>query len=228
MVMIACAGVALTHAGWASGPGEQPPAVLLPGDTPTADAQLVRRDTPYVVRQGDVLELTFALCPEFNQQVTIEPDGAVGLKDVGEVQLEGKSLADVTEAVTKAYASIMKSPEVAVSLKDFERPYFIAAGEVAHPGKYDLRSSFTIVEAVAIAGGFNDNAKHTQVVLFRHVGGDGFETRVIDVKALLAAKDLNLDVHLMPGDVVYVPKTKFAHVKPFLPNSSLFLDPLTF
>jgi protein involved in polysaccharide export with SLBB domain len=52
-------------------------------------------------------------------------------------------------------------------LKDFEKPYFVAGGRVARPGKYDLRGDTTVSQGIALAGGFLDSAKHSQVVLFR-------------------------------------------------------------
>jgi len=192
------------------------------------NAQLIRRGAPYRLRQGDVLELSFQLCPEFNQDVTVQPDGQIRLRGVTPINVEGRSLDEVTTSLARAYTSIMREPVIAVALKDFEKPFFIAAGEVNKPGKYDLRSSMTITEAVAIAGGFDKDAKHSQVILFRPVGNDGFESRVIDVKKLLAEHDLNLDAHVLPGDVVYVPKSKMSMVRPYLPSTNVFLNPFTY
>ena len=192
------------------------------------DPKLTRRDAPYRVQQGDILEVTFPLCPEFNQQVAVQPDGAISLKEAGQVKVQNETLPALTARVNDAYSSIMKSPQATVSLKDFERPYFIAAGEVVRPGKYDLRTSFTITEALAVAGGFNGDAKQREVLLFRRVGGDNFETRVIDEKKVIADKDLNSDIHLLPGDVLFVSKSKMSHIKPYLPGSSIFLNPFAF
>lgn len=207
---------------FAAVPDNQPPAKSAP------TAQLQRRGAPYRLRQGDVIELVFELCPEFNQDVAVQPDGRVSARGVPPISVEGLSLSEVTASVTKAYTSIMKDPVVAVSLKDFERPFFIASGEVNRPGKYDLRSSLTITEAVAIAGGFDKDAKHSQVVLFRPVGDDMFQSRVVDVKKLLAERDLNQDVRLLPGDVLYVPKSRLSYVRPYLPSSNVFFNPFPY
>lgn len=192
------------------------------------NAQLVRRGAPYRLRQGDVLGLSFQLCPEFNQDVTVQPDGEISPRGVTPINVEGQSLDEVTKSLTRTYTSIMREPVIAVALKDFEKPYFIAAGEVAKPGKYDLRSSMTITEAVAIAGGFDKDAKHSQVVLFRPVGDETFQSRVIDVKKLLAERDLNLDAHVLPGDVLYVPKSKMSMVRPYLPSTNVFFNPFMY
>jgi polysaccharide biosynthesis/export protein len=196
--------------------------------TAVATTRLIRRDTPYRLRQGDVVELYFQLCPEFNQDVTVQPDGQISLRGTAPIKVVGESLIETQDSVARAYASVMREPVVAVSLKDFEKPYFIAAGQIVRPGKYDLRSSMTITEAVAIAGGFNKDAKHSQVVLFRPVGDEKFESRVIDVKNLLARRDLNEDVHIQPGDVLYVPSSKMSIIRPYLPNSNIFLNPFSY
>jgi polysaccharide biosynthesis/export protein len=190
------------------------------------NAQLVRRGAPYRLRQGDLIELVFELCPEFNQNVVVQPDGQISIRGVPAINVEGQTLVEVTASVIHAYTPIMKDPVIAVALKDFEHPYFIAAGEVNRPGKYDLRSSLTITEAVAIAGGFDKDAKHSQFVLFRRVGDDGFQSKVVDVKKLLADRNLNEDVRLQPGDVVYIPKSKLSYVRPYIPNSNVFFNPI--
>jgi polysaccharide export outer membrane protein len=119
---------------------------------------------------------------------------------------------------------------ITIVLKDFEKPYFIAAGQVGHPGKYDLRSDLTVTEAVAIAGGFNDKAKHSQVVLFCPAANAMFETRIIDAKTLLASRDLNEDVRLEPGDMLYVPQSKISRLERFIraANIGMYLNPLNY
>jgi polysaccharide biosynthesis/export protein len=191
---------------------------------------LLRRDGSYQLRKGDSVELIFALCPEFDQTVTVQPDGYISLKGVGRVPAIGISLADLADAVDTAYKEILNNPKVAASLKDkdIEKPYFIAAGQVVRPGKYDLKSATTLFEAVTIAGGFTDNAKHTQVVLYRQTLDDRYEARVVNVKKLLAQHDLNQDIRLQPGDMLYVPKSTLGNLKPYLPGTNVFLNPLTY
>jgi len=152
--------------------------------------------------------------------MTIQPDGYVTLKAAGSVRVQGLTIPEATETLKTAYASILHNPVISIVLKDFEKPYFIASGQVTKPGKYELRGDLTLTEAVAIAGGFNDKAKHSQVVLFRP-GGDGtFRARLVDVKKMLASRDLNEDITLHPGDVVYVPQSVMSKIRPYLPTSS--------
>jgi polysaccharide export outer membrane protein len=188
------------------------------------------RNPRYQLRKGDTFDLDFELSPEFNQTVAVQPDGYVTLKGVGSIFVEGQTVPELTETVKAAYAKTLHDPVIAIALKDFEKPYFIASGQVAKPGKYDLRSDLTVTEAVAIAGGFNDKAKHSQVVLFRPVPGGGYEAKLLNVKKLLASRNLSEDVHLQPGDMVYVPQSAMSKIRPFLPTSSMgaYLTPTMF
>ena len=136
------------------------------------------------------MEISFIVAPEFNQTLTVQPDGYVMLKDAGMVEVEGLNLQEFSEAVQKAYRGYLHDPQVAVALKEFEQPYFIVGGEVGKPGKYELRSDTTVAEAVEIAGGLTQQSKHSQVVLFRRVNDDLVETRLLNLKKMLKERSL--------------------------------------
>lgn len=184
----------------------------------------------YRVTTSDVLELSFTFSPEYNQTITVQPDGFVVLKDLGTMYAEGTTLPQLQEAIRTAYSQLLNDPLLTIVLKDFDKPYFIAAGEVTRPGKYDLRGDTTVTEAVAMAGGFNTQARHSQVVLFRRMSDELVETRLIDVKRMMSARSLNEDLHLKPGDLVFVPQNTISKLRKFLPGSnlSLYLNPTQF
>jgi len=180
----------------------------------------------YRLRPSDVVEISFTVAPEFNQTLTVQPDGYVMLKDAGMVEVQGLNLAEFAEAVQKAYQGYLHDPQVAVALKDFERPYFIVGGEVGRPGKYELRTDTTVAEAVQIAGGLTPAAKHSQVVLFRRVNDDLVETRLLNLKQMLKERLLKEDAHLRPGDMVFVPQNEISKIARFLtkPSLSMYLN----
>lgn len=187
----------------------------------TAVPGFQERHPRYRLRKGDSFELDFAMTPDFNQTITVQPDGYITLKAVGSVFVEGQNVPELTETLKTAYVKVLHDPVIAISLKDFEKPYFIASGQVNRPGKYDLRSDLTVTEAVAIAGGFDEKSKHSQVVLFHPMPGGGFQAKLINVKKLLATHDLTEDVQMQPGDMLYVPQNTLSKIRPFLPNSSV-------
>src|SRR3984885_11378503 len=180
-----------------------------------------QRHPLYRLQPSDVVEIDFVVAPEFNQTLTIQPDGYIMLKDAGMVEVQGLDLPEFREVVQKAYRGYLHDPEVAVVLKDFERPYFIVGGQVGKPGKYELRSDTSLTQAIAIAGGFTDASKHSQVILFRRVSDEWTEAKIINVKKMMSSKDLREDPELQPGDMLFIPKNALSKIKPFLPTSSV-------
>jgi polysaccharide export outer membrane protein len=175
----------------------------------------------YQLRKSDSLDVDFAFSPELNQTVTVQPDGYVTLKEVGSIVAEGLTVPELTETLKTAYAKILHDPVITIVLKGFEKPYFIASGQVGKPGKYDLLSPITVTEAVAIAGGFKDSSKHSQVVLFRPMPNGVFESKVLNIKKLLATRNLSEDMYMQPGDMLYVPQNTLSKIQKFIPNSSM-------
>jgi len=179
----------------------------------------------YRLQPSDVLEISFAISPEFDQTLTIQPDGYISLKNAGSIQAQGMTLQELCAAVGHAYEGYLHEPEVAISLKEFERPHFTVGGEVGRPGKYELRSDTTVAEAVQIAGGFTSQSKHSRVVLFRRVHEDLVETRIIDLKKMLKT-GLQEDSHLQPGDFVFVPQNRISKIAHFMtrPSMSMYVN----
>ena len=93
-----------------------------------ADPQFGSQRYPrYELRAEDVLDISFEFTPEFNQTATVQPDGYITLRGVGDVHVGRVTVPEVTEAIRTAYGKILKDPAIAVVLKEFEKPYFIAA-----------------------------------------------------------------------------------------------------
>ena len=184
----------------------------------------------YRLNKSDVVEIKFTFSPEFDQMVTVQPDGFVALKAVGNLFAEGLSISELRDSVTELYRPMLRDPDINVILRDFDKPYFIAGGQVGHPGKYEIRSATSVSEAVAIAGGFTEQSKHSQVVLFRKIADGVVEAHVINVKAMLASRNLEEDMAIKPGDMLFVPQNRISKIRKFLPASSLstFFTPAQF
>ena len=187
----------------------------------TSKPEFAERQPRYRMGLGDVIDIDFPLVPEFNQVVTIQPDGFISLKSAGDIHVQGLTSPETVEAIKTAYKDILHDPVIAITLKDFEKPYFTALGKVNKPGKYDLRGDTTVTQAIAIAGGLDDAAKHSQVLLFRHMDKDRVEIKTIDVKAMLKSGNMAEDFHLRPGDMIMVPKSALSKLRPWIPNSSM-------
>ena len=172
----------------------------------TTTPQLQARDNRYHLCTGDSLAVTFELSPEFNQTVTVQPDGYVTLKGIGDISVLSLTVPQLTQLLRESYKKILNDPEIAVVLTDFQKPFFIADGQVTHPGKYDLRGNVTLAEAIATAGGFTDSAKHSQVRLYRRVDDQWMFAKVFDLKSMEKKGDLHEDPLLHPGDMLFIPK----------------------
>lgn len=170
----------------------------------------------YRMTPGDVFEITFPFVPELNQTVTVQPDGYVTLKDIPDIRVQGRTVAQTTEDVLAAYRAFVRDPIFTINLKEFEKPYFIATGEVEKPGRYELRGATTLTQALAMAGGTKSGAKTSQVVLYRRFGEDGLEAKQINVSRMYAKKDLSEDPLLRPGDTIAVPKSVLGKVLPII------------
>jgi protein involved in polysaccharide export with SLBB domain len=204
-------------------PGSAPSSSPVPTTT-SADTKdqapaptLQQRDPRYKLQKGDNMQLEFPYTSEFNQAVQVQPDGFINLKVVGDLHVEGETVPEVVDAIQKKYSSVLHDPVCTVLLTNFVPPYFIAMGKVNKPGKYQIYGDTTVAQAVGIAGGYTDDAKHSQVILFRRVSDDWVQSQVVDLKHMLYSGNLSEDPHIQPGDMIFVPKSGIAKVKPYIP-----------
>jgi len=221
-VCLAQEGSSLSNKPSGSAGGAETKAVLSENGTNTTVGPSFQQRYPrYKLEFGDQFDVSFELSPEFNQTVTVQPDGYITLRGAGDVQVAGQTVPQLTETLRQAYAKILKDPVISIVLKDFEKPYFIADGQVAKPGKYELRGETTLTQAIAMAGGFQDTAKHSQVLLFRRVDSEWVSAKIFNVKEMEKKGNLHEDPYLHPGDMLFVPKNRFSKVRPFIPTASM-------
>lgn len=197
------------------------------GPQASAGPAIQPRDPRYQVHKGDVLELQFPFAPEYNATLTVQPDGFISPHGAANLKVEGQSTPEIQQALQKAYASILHDPVINVVLKKFVSPYFIAYGEVNHPGKFELHGDITASEAIGIAGGFTQDAKHSDVYLFRSVSDQWVSSQKLDLKHMLLSGKLDQDPRLQPGDMLWVPKSAIAktlYIQPLIPRNTFMLN----
>lgn len=190
--------------------------------------QLEQRNPRYIIERQDVIDLTFPLTPEFDQTVTVQPDGYIELQAVGSLHAQGLTVPELKNAVRAAYAHTLHDPIINVDLKNFQSAFFTVSGQVGRPGKYNLRSNLTVAEAIAVAGGLAPTAK-TQVLLFHHIGNDQIEVKHVDLKNIYHGKDLDEDAILHPGDMIFVPEKFITQLRKYIPysaNGGVYAQPL--
>ena len=206
-------------------PQEQTAGATKPANSPSSagntDVQHpfpAERNPRYRICRDDVLALSFPLSPELNQKLTVQPDGFISLQSAGDLYVQGLTVPELVQAVKKAYTGILHDPIVDVDLVDFQKPFFTVLGQVGKPGQYDLRNDITVTQAVAVAGGFAPAAK-TQVFLYRAVSANWAEVRELKLNDILHGKNISEDLHLRPGDMIFVPETFITKFRKYVPYS---------
>jgi polysaccharide export outer membrane protein len=184
------------------------------------DSQLHQRPV-YTLHVGDEISLNYRFTPEFNQTVTVQPDGSVVLNIVGSIRLAGLTLDQAHDQIIKLASDQLNNPQLSITLTKFEQPYVVVAGEVDRPGKIDIREDTTALQAIMLAGGFKDSARDTKVILFRRINGDMAEVRPLDLHNINKHADLERDTELQPGDMLLVTRNKLEHFSRFMKASNL-------
>jgi polysaccharide export outer membrane protein len=178
------------------------------------------RNARYQLQPEDKIEVQYRYTPEYNAQVSIQPDGFVSLPLTGDVKVAGMTLDQASQAIAKKAGERLAAPEVSVLLREYVKPYFVVAGEVAHPGRFDLRGNVSVVEAIAQSGGFKETSKHTQVVLLHKVDPDHAEVKLLDMNHLMSAAGVREDPDIRSGDMLIVPRNFISKIEPIVRISS--------
>jgi len=184
----------------------------------------------YHILPSDVIEVRFRYTPEFDQTVTVQPDGNIFLDVVGEIYVKGNTVEETRQAVLLKAGERLNQPEVTLVLKDFHRPYFAVAGLVEHPGTFEMREDTTAMQAVLLAGGFKENARPSQIVVFRKINSDTAEVKLINLNNIKRTGQLEQDIALQSGDMLLVPETRLSKLSRFmkLANVGAYINPFAY
>jgi polysaccharide biosynthesis/export protein len=175
----------------------------------------------YRLQPGDVFEVQFRYSPEFNQTVTVQPDGYVSLEVGGDLKVAGLTIEQARLAILKKASARLQDPVATIVLKEFQKPYFVIAGEVNLPGKIEMRERVTALQAIMLAGGMKEAARSSQVVVFRRINTDTAEVKLLNLKDIRRTSDLENDLTLQPGDMVFVPRDKISKIERFMKLASV-------
>ena len=170
-----------------------------------AQHNVSRADDDYIIGPSDVLDINVWKDPELTQTVPVRPDGRITLPLIGELQVSGLTATNVQLLVTKKLKEYVSNPEVTVIVAEVNSRTYIIMGKIAHPGSYALGKPTTVLEAIAIAGGFLDFAKESKVYVLRRQE-DGTQARLpFDYKKVINQRGGNQNVDLKNGDTIVVP-----------------------
>ena len=138
-------------------------ACLLAAGYARPDDKLHQRPA-YLLRPGDVIELDYRLTPEFNQTVTLQPDGHASLDVAGDELLSGLTLEQAKARIIDKVSTELNDPQLNLVLKDFQKPYVVVGGEVQNPGKIEMREDLTAMQALLLVGGPKSSAGTNKIL----------------------------------------------------------------
>lgn len=185
-------------------------AVVLAMATGCAHSQKtlpVAKDEPYRIGREDVLDVAVWRDGDLSRQVPVRPDGYISLPMVGDVRAEGKTTDELANELKQKLSPYIQDPKVSVIVHEVNASRIYVTGEVAHPGVYPLRGRVSVVQALALAGGFTPFADQDGIVVIRQ-GKDGGKYPVRYSELVTLDDDDNKkspEAVLMPGDTIVVP-----------------------
>lgn len=178
---------------------------------PSQSASAAGPHSPLWIGPGDLLEITVYDAPEFTQDVRVEDDGEVELNLIGATKVAGLTAEaagiHIAEELDKRHFLIR--PQVTVLIKEFASRTVSVSGEVQHPGVYPMLTTKSVLDVIALAGGWT-NIADTRVTV-KHRSGQ--EERVtVKLKEDDAQAELDQNVLVYPGDLVVVPRAGVVYV----------------
>jgi polysaccharide export outer membrane protein len=194
----ACMSAAILAAPADSKGQEAPPRPPAPQPRPAATT------TTYRIGPGDTLQVFVWKEPDLTRDVTVRIDGKISVALLGDVQAAGSTPGELAEELTRQLKRFIASPLVTVGVNQPRSTRFFVLGQVARPGEFPLSGPTTLVQALAVAGGFRDYAKTDEIVILRQEGGASTFVPV-NYKRLESGRDGSQNVLLRPGDTVLVP-----------------------
>ena len=159
----------------------------------------------FVIGADDVLAISVWKEPELSKVVPVRSDGKISLPLIGELQASGSTPKALESEIRERLKAYMSEPEVTVMLQEIRSRTFNVLGEVFKPGAYPLVKSLTVVDAIALAGGFRDFAKKKSMYVLR-TQSDGEQVRIsVNYKDVIKGKKPEQNIVLQSHDVVVVP-----------------------
>jgi polysaccharide biosynthesis/export protein len=162
-------------------------------------------DDTYTIGVDDILAVSVWKEPDVSRTVPVRSDGKISLPLAGEVQASGQTPRQLEKELAAKLQSFISEPEVTVIVTEVRSQKFNILGQVSRPGTYPLTNASTVLDAIAIGGGFRDFAKQKAIYVLRQ-NADGGQTRLpFNYKDVIKGKNSAQNIKLQPRDTVVVP-----------------------
>ena len=162
------------------------------------DAHVIAGLPDYRIGIDDVLDVGVWNVAELQKTVPVRPDGKISLPLVQDVVAAGLTPMELRDAISKKMAAFIQNPDVSVVVREIHSSKISVIGQVRTPGRYDIRGPATVLDALALAGGFTEFAGRRKISVLRATKRIPF-----DYDAAVSRSAAN--VYVQPGDIVVVP-----------------------
>ena len=170
-------------------------------DTNKLTAAVSAGGADYRLGPEDVIDVFVWKEPELSTSVTVRPDGKISLPLANELEASGKTAPELQQEITERLRRYITQPIVNVMVKQINSLKISVLGEVRKPDVYRIKNRITVLDAIAMAGGFTDLARPNRVIVVRNTPA-GPQRIKINVKQAVA--DAGAPFYLQPQDTVYV------------------------
>jgi len=170
-----------------------------------AKESITRQSDPlYIIKPNDILEIFVWKEPDLTRKVLVRPDGRISFPLVQDLQAAGSTPGELKEQIEKKLQEYLNSPSVTVVVDTIQSYRIFVVGKVQKPGGQVLEKPITVLQALALAGGFQEYAKDTEITILRN---DEKEKIVFNFnyRDVVKGKKLSQNIFLKSGDVVVVP-----------------------
>ncbi|PYS32134.1 MAG: sugar transporter [Acidobacteria bacterium] len=158
----------------------------------------------YIIQPNDVLEIYVWKEPELTRKVLVRPDGRISFPLVQDMQAAGMSPADIKLEVERELKKYIEVPNVTVIVDAIQSYRVFVTGKVGKPGVIAVEKPITVLQALALAGGFLDFANPAEMVVIRNTGSGNVLFR-FNYPEVIKGKNFNQNMLLRSGDVIVVP-----------------------
>ena len=160
----------------------------------------------YKIGSEDVLEVIVWKNPDLSKVVSVRPDGKISLPLIGDVVADGRTVAQLKKELEARLKEYKESPNVSVVVQQVNSYGVYVLGEVAKPGRYQMKTYTTVLQAISTAGGFTLYAAKNKMFVLRKSSNTGAEIRIdVSYNDIVSGGDASQNILLIPGDTVVVP-----------------------
>jgi len=178
----------------------------------------------FVIGPGDEVSISVFGQRELDRKVRVSPIGEIYYPLLGYLTVDGMTSKELRTFLTEKISKYYVDPEVGISIVGVRSNKIFVLGAVSQPGVYPLEYPITAFEVVLRAGGFNDQAKKSNILLIRE-GGDEGEVFKLDLEKVYKKGDKEDDIYVQGGDIIYVPESFLADAEDFANHVSRLIRP---